>query len=146
MKILVVNGPNINMLGVREPQIYGHMTYVQLVKEIEAKAAELGIAVECFQSNHEGAIIDAIQSAYGSADGIIINPAAYTHTSIGILDALKAVGLPAAEVHISDIAAREDFRHISYAGKACQWHFIGQGKDGYFNALNTIKEFLDYKQ
>lgn len=145
MKLLVINGPNINMLGVREPAIYGTMTYVQLVKEIESKAAELGISVECYQSNHEGSIVDAIQGAYQQMDGIIINPAAYTHTSVAILDALKAVGLPAAEVHISDIATREDFRHISYTGKACQWHFIGQGIDGYFHAMETIKGFLDYK-
>ena len=123
--ILVINGPNLNMLGVREPEIYGGETYEVLVALIEEWAAELDCQVDCFQSNHEGEIVDEIQEALGHFDGIIINPAAYTHTSIAILDALKAVGLPTVEVHISDVNAREDFRKVSYAGLACEAHFIG---------------------
>lgn len=133
--ILVINGPNLNMLGVREPEIYGGETYEVLVALIEEWAAELDCQVECFQSNHEGEIVDEIQEALGQFDGIIINPAAYTHTSIAILDALKAVGLPAVEVHISDVNTREDFRRISYAGLACEAHFIGLGFEGYKKAL-----------
>lgn len=136
--ILVINGPNLNMLGVREPEIYGGETYEVLVALIEEWAAELDCQVECFQSNHEGEIIDEIQEALGQFDGIIINPAAYTHTSIAILDALKAVGLPAVEVHISDITTREDFRKISYAGLACEAHFIGVGFEGYKKALEYL--------
>ncbi len=136
--ILVINGPNLNMLGVREPEIYGGETYEVLVALIEEWAAELDCQVECFQSNHEGEIIDEIQEALGQFDGIIINPAAYTHTSIAILDALKAVGLPAVEVHISDITTREDFRKISYAGLACEAHFIGLGFEGYKKALEYL--------
>lgn len=136
--ILVVNGPNLNMLGVREPDIYGKETYEVLVALIEEWAAELDCQVECFQSNHEGEIIDEIQEALGQFDGIIINPAAYTHTSIAILDALKAVGLPAVEVHISDVTTREDFRKISYAGLACEAHFIGLGFEGYKKALEYL--------
>ena len=136
--ILVINGPNLNMLGVREPDIYGKETYEVLVSLIEEWAAELDCQVECFQSNHEGEIIDEIQEALGQFDGIIINPAAYTHTSIAILDALKAVGLPAVEVHISDITTREDFRKISYAGLACEAHFIGLGFEGYKKALEYL--------
>ena len=117
--ILVINGPNLNMLGVREPDIYGKETYEVLVSLIEEWAAELDCQVECFQSNHEGEIVDEIQEALGQFDGIVINPAAYTHTSVAILDALKAVGLPAVEVHISDVHTREAFRQISYAGLAC---------------------------
>ena len=137
--ILVINGPNLNMLGVREPEIYGGETYEVLVALIEEWAAELDCRVECFQSNHEGEIIDEIQAALGQFDGIIINPAAYTHTSIAILDALKAVGLPAVEVHISDITTREDFRKISYAGLACEAHFIGLGFEGYKKALEYLR-------
>lgn len=133
--ILIINGPNINMLGIREPNIYGKNTYSDLLKLIKHTAAELDCNVECFQSNHEGDIVDKIQAAYGKFDGIVINPAAYTHTSIAILDALKAVGIPAAEVHISDIAKREAFRQISYAGMACEVHFIGMGFDGYIEAI-----------
>lgn len=133
--ILIINGPNINMLGIREPNIYGKNTYSDLLKLIKRTAAELDCNVECFQSNHEGDIVDKIQAAYGKFDGIVINPAAYTHTSIAILDALKAVGIPAAEVHISDIAKREAFRQISYAGMACEVHFIGMGFDGYIEAI-----------
>lgn len=136
--ILVINGPNLNMLGVREPDIYGKETYEVLVALIEEWAAELDCQVECFQSNHEGAIVDEIQAALGQFDGIVINPAAYTHTSVAILDALKAVGLPAVEVHISDVNTREEFRKISYAGLACEAHFIGLGFDGYKKALEYL--------
>ena len=141
MKLLVINGPNLNMLGIREKQIYGDRDYEALCHMIEAWAAELNCEVELFQSNHEGAIVDRIQQAYfdGTA-GIVINPAAYTHTSVAILDALKAVQLPAAEVHISDINVREPFRHISYAGMACQAHFIGMGFDGYRRAMEWMME------
>lgn len=142
MKFLVVNGPNINMLGIREPGIYGRDTYASLIAKIEDEAKRLGVDVECFQSNHEGALVDVIQNAYGRFDGIIINPAAYTHTSVAILDALKAVGIPAAEIHISDVTKREDFRQISYAGMACRWHFIGEGLDGYLHAMRVMKEKL----
>ena len=136
--ILVVNGPNLNMLGVREPDIYGKETYEVLVALIEEWAAELDCRVECFQSNHEGEIVDEIQGALGQFDGIVINPAAYTHTSVAILDALKAVGLPAVEVHISDVNTREAFRQISYAGLACEAHFIGLGCAGYKKALEYV--------
>jgi len=136
--ILVINGPNLNMLGVREPEIYGGETYEVLVALIEEWAAELGCQVECFQSNHEGEIVDEIQEALGQFDGIVINPAAYTHTSIAILDALKAVGLPAVEVHISDVNVREEFRRVSYAGLACEAHFIGLGLEGYKKALEYL--------
>lgn len=142
MKFLVVNGANINMLGIREPGIYGRDTYASLIAKIEDEAKRLGVDVECFQSNHEGALVDVIQNAYGRFDGIIINPAAYTHTSVAILDALKAVGIPAAEIHISDVSKREDFRQISYAGMACRWHFIGEGLDGYLHAMRVMKEEL----
>ena len=138
MKILVINGPNLNMLGIREPDIYGKQTYASLVEQIEAWAKELGAEVECYQSNHEGDIVDKIQAAYGVFDGIVINPAAYTHTSVAILDALKAVGLPAAEVHISHVNAREKFRHVSYVGVPCAAHFIGLGFDGYRQALEYL--------
>jgi len=118
MKLLIINGPNLNMLGLREPDIYGKRTYADLVEYIQGVCRQTGIEAEVFQSNHEGAIVDKIQSAYGTADGIVINPAAYTHTSVAILDALKAVNLPAVEVHISDVNSREAFRHVSYADKA----------------------------
>ena len=138
-KILIINGPNINMLGVREPEIYGGEDYADLVDMIKKRAVELGIEADCFQSNHEGDIVDRIQQAYfDKIDGIVINPAAYTHTSIAILDALKAVEIPAVEVHISDINSREQFRHISYAGMACEAHFIGLGLDGYLKALEYL--------
>lgn len=139
MKFLVINGPNINMLGIREPKIYGKTSYAELIKKIENWAKDNGTEVECFQSNHEGSIVDKIQESYGKIDGIVINPAAYTHTSVAILDALKAVGIPAVEVHISDINEREEFRHISYAGKACFEHIIGKGLDGYTIALDILK-------
>lgn len=128
------------MLGIREPDIYGKSTYSDLVNLINSTAAKLGCTVECFQSNHEGKIVDKIQSAYGKFDAIIINPAAYTHTSIAILDALKSVGIPAAEIHISDVTKRENFRQISYAGMACEVHYIGMGFDGYVEA---IKYFMN---
>ena len=142
MKILVLNGPNLNMLGIREPGIYGDQTYAALVKLIEDTCAAENIEVDVFQSNHEGAIVDRIQAAFGDADGIVINPAAYTHTSIAILDALKAVAIPAVEVHISDVAAREDFRQISYAGLACCKTIMGHGIDGYREAILYLKVLL----
>ena len=138
MKILVINGPNINMLGIREPAIYGKSTFADLLALLEQTAAEEGVTVDQFQSNHEGALVDAIQDAYGKYDGIVINPAAYTHTSIAILDALKAVGLPAVEVHISDVDSREDFRQISYVSMACIKTIKGQGIDGYSHAIEYL--------
>lgn len=140
MKILVINGPNLNLLGVREPGIYGVQTFADLLALLDAAAEEAGVEVRQFQSNHEGAIVDAIQSARGAYDAIVINPAAYTHTSIAILDALKAVGLPAVEVHISDVDAREPFRRVSYAGLACVKTIKGQGLDGYRQAIRFLAE------
>ena len=137
-KILVINGPNINMLGKREPGIYGKESYADLVVYIEKEAAQLGVSVVCYQSNHEGDIVGTIQSAWGEYDGIVINPAAYTHTSIAILDALKAVALPAVEVHLSDITKREPFRQISYAGMACVATFAGYGFEGYKMAMEKL--------
>ncbi len=138
MKILVINGPNINMLGIREPGVYGNDNFQTLLSNISKWAKELGCQVECYQSNHEGDIVDKIQGAYGVVDGIVINPAAYTHTSVAILDALKAVNIPAVEVHISDVTKREDFRQISYAGMACEEHIIGKGLDGYRLAMEYL--------
>lgn len=143
MKLLFLNGPNLNMLGIREPGIYGRQTYQDLEKYIRDFCGELGIACEILQSNHEGVLVDAIQSAYGQADGIVINPAAYTHTSIAILDALKAVSIPAVEVHISDVYQRESFRHVSYPGMACVKSFIGLGLDGYVQAIRFLKQYLE---
>lgn len=140
MKILVINGPNINMVGIREPGVYGKQTFTDLLNLIDKTAAELGITVEQYQSNHEGDLVDKIQAAYGNTDGIVINPAAYTHTSVAILDALKAVSIPAVEVHISDLSVREDFRQISYAGMACELTIKGQGLDGYRQAITYLKE------
>ncbi len=140
MKILVINGPNINLLGLREPGLYGERNYEALLRFIAEAAEEAGAEADCFQSNHEGAIVDKIQEAFGVYDGIVINPAAYTHTSVAILDALKAVGLPAAEVHITDIRQREEFRHVSYAEKACSAHFIGMGFEGYRQAIRWLAE------
>ena len=140
MRVLVVNGPNLNMLGIREKHLYGSQSYEALTALIRERAAALGMEVEIFQSNHEGAIVDKIQQAYGTADGIVINPAAYTHTSVAILDALKAVSLPAAEVHLTDISQREPFRQLSYAGMYCQAHFIGLGFEGYVQALEWLAE------
>ena len=143
MRILVINGPNLNMLGVREPEVYGRKTYADLVAFILSTASQLGIEVKVRQSNHEGAIVDSIQGAYGRCDGIVINPAAYTHTSIAILDALKAVGLPAVEVHISDISQREAFRQCSYSALACVKTFMGLGLEGYREAILFLKVYLD---
>ena len=142
MKILVLNGPNINMLGIREPGVYGNQTYAELLRLLLVWADELEVDMEHYQSNHEGCLVDKIQEAYGKFDGIVINPAAYTHTSIAILDALKAVAIPAVEVHISDVSQREDFRQISYAGKACVKTIMGQGLDGYRQAMVFLKEYL----
>ena len=138
MKLFVINGPNLNLLGVREPDIYGKKTYADLVAYVEAVCAREGVEVECFQSNHEGALVDIIQSALGRADGIVINPAAYTHTSVAILDALKAVALPAVEVHISDVDAREPFRRVSYPGMYCEKTIAGHGFDGYLEAIDHL--------
>ena len=138
MDILVINGPNLNMLGIREPDIYGKETYTSLIEKIEAYAEEKNVNVNCYQSNYEGALVDVIQFAYGVYDGIVINPGAYTHTSIAILDALKAVGIPAVEVHISDVDAREDFRKISYVRQACFETISGKGTDGYLLAIDSL--------
>ncbi len=138
MKILIVNGPNLNLLGLREPEIYGTKTYADLVALVRAEAERLGVETEFVQSNHEGALVDAIQGAYGTADGIILNPAAYTHTSVALLDALKAVGVPAVEVHISDPDAREPFRSVSYVRAACMATVKGHGLDGYVDALRLL--------
>lgn len=140
MKILVLNGPNINMLGIREPGIYGKQSFADLIRLLEETALAEGVEIEQFQSNHEGYLVDKIQSAYGVFDGIVINPAAYTHTSVAILDALKAVSIPAVEVHISDVDSREDFRQISYAGKACVNTIKGLGLEGYRKAILYLKE------
>lgn len=143
MKLLVINGPNLNLLGLREPAIYGSQNYESLLTLVRAACDAEGIEVGFAQSNHEGAIVDAIQAAYGVYDGIVINPAAYTHTSVAILDALKAVALPAVEVHISDVSQREDFRQISYAGMACIKTYMGLGLEGYRQALLYLKDHLD---
>lgn len=139
MKFLVINGPNINFLGIREPEIYGNKTYSDLLEMIRSCCADEGIECECFQSNHEGAIVDEIQRAYGRIDGIIINPAAYTHTSIAIPDAIKAVGIPCCEVHISDINAREEYRRVSYVAPVCEFSVVGKGFDGYCEAIRRLK-------
>ena len=139
MKILVLNGPNINMLGIREPGIYGKQDFKALLQLLEDTAKEAGIELEQYQSNHEGCIVDKIQEAYGRFDGIVINPAAYTHTSIAILDALKSVGILAVEVHISDVSKREDFRQISYARLACCKTIMGHGLEGYREAILYLK-------
>jgi len=143
LKILVINGPNINMLGLREPETYGIRSYADLLDFIEAAANEAGLEVECFQSNSEGCIVDKIQQAYGTVDGIVINPAAYTHTSIAIPDALKAVGIPTVEVHLSDIMKREKYRHISYTSEACFVSIMGKGFKGYREAIFALKVELD---
>ena len=140
MKILVINGPNINILGIREPGIYGKQTLADLLALLRQWGAEYGIELEQYQSNHEGDLVDKIQAAYGTVAGIVINPAAYTHTSVAILDALKAVAIPAVEVHISNVDAREPFRQISYAGLACVKTIKGQGFDGYRQAIVYLKE------
>ncbi len=140
MKILVINGPNLNMLGIREPGIYGRETYETLLAKIGAHCAQKGVEVSFYQSNHEGDLVDAIQGAYGKMDAIVINPGAYTHTSIAILDAAKAVGLPMVEVHISDVSKREDFRQISYIRAACKKTIAGHGTDGYLEAIDFLME------
>ena len=140
MKILVINGPNINLLGIREPDVYGKNSFQDLLNLLKEVATDLKIEVSQYQSNHEGNLVDAIQAAYGKYDGIVINPAAYTHTSIAILDALKAVGLPAVEVHISDVDSREAFRQISYAGLACEKTIKGLGLEGYKKAIEYLHE------
>ena len=141
MKILVINGPNLNMLGIREPGIYGKQTFAELIKLLEQWAKDADVELEQFQSNHEGVLVDKIQASYGHFDGIVINPAAYTHTSVAILDALKAVAIPAVEVHISNVDAREPFRQISYAGLACVKTIKGQGFDGYRQAIMYLKDY-----
>ena len=138
MQLLILNGPHLNLLGLREPAIYGSRSFAALQDFIRASAADAGVEVDLFQSNHEGAIVDAIQSALGRMDGIVINPAAYTHTSVAILDALKAVALPAVEVHLTDIQERESFRHVSYAGMACEKTFAGLGFEGYRRAVEYL--------
>ena len=142
MKILVINGPNLNMLGIREPDVYGKGTYNDLCAMINSYAAEKGIDVEIYQSNHEGNLVDKIQSALGNAEGIVINPAAYTHTSVALLDALKAVSIPAVEVHISDVSKREAFRQISYVREYCMKTVSGQGFNGYLNAIDLLIDHL----
>ncbi len=146
MKILVINGPNINMLGIREPDIYGKSGYAELCDTIKDYCAQRNIVAELYQSNHEGLLIDKIQSAYNNFDGIVINPAAYTHTSIAILDAVKAVGIPTVEVHISDVSAREDFRQISYIRSACIKTISGHGIKGYTEANDVIISYLGDKK
>ena len=143
MKILVINGPNLNLLGVREPELYGKRDFAALEAYIRASCREFGAECELFQSNHEGSIVDKIQEAYGKVDGIVINPAAYTHTSVAILDALKAVAIPAVEVHISAVETREDFRQVSYARLACFATITGEGLQGYAHALELLKERLE---
>ena len=142
MKFLFLNGPNINMLGIREPEHYGKETYRDLVAKIEAYCAEKGIDCECSQSNHEGALVDKIQQAYGNTDGIIFNPAAYTHTSVAILDAVKSVSIPTVEVHISKVEDREDFRQVSYIRQAAVRTVTGLGTDGYLKAADFLIDYL----
>ncbi len=140
MKILVINGPNLNMLGIREPDIYGRETYESLLQKIGDHAAQKGVEVRFYQSNHEGGLVDAIQGAYNTVDAVVINPGAYTHTSIAILDAAKSVGLPMVEVHISDVSQREDFRQVSYIRAACIATIAGHGTDGYLEAIDLLME------
>lgn len=138
MKLLVINGPNLNMLGIREPEIYGSATYQDLVDIIQKEADAMGVEVSFYQSNHEGDLVDAIQQAYGKIDGIVINPAAYTHTSVALLDAVKAVGIPTVEVHISDPDTRDEFRKISYIRAACKATVKGKGFAGYLEAMHIL--------
>ena len=140
MKLLVINGPNINMLGIREPDIYGKENYKTLIETIQTHAQEKNIDIECYQSNHEGSLVDKIQEAFGKIDGIVINPGAYTHTSIAILDAVKAVGIPTVEVHISKVEEREAFRQISYIREACIATITGKGIQGYLDAIDLLLE------
>lgn len=142
MKLLILNGPNLNLLGLREPAIYGTQDYAALVRFVEDVCRQEGIECELYQSNHEGALVDKIQSAYGVFDGIVINPAAYTHTSVAILDALKAVAIPAVEVHLSDVSQREAFRQVSYAAMACVKTYMGLGFAGYRQAILYLKDYL----
>ena len=142
LNVLIINGPNLNMLGMREPDIYGTQNYSDLLNFIAAAADEAGLEAECFQSNSEGSIVDKIQQAYGVFDGIIINPAAYTHTSIAIPDALKAVGIPAVEVHLSDIRKREEYRQVSYTSEACFMSIMGKGFEGYREAIFVLRAEL----
>lgn len=144
-KFLIINGPNLNLLGIREPNVYGKQNYAELCSVVDKTCKELGIEYEIFQSNHEGDIVDKIQSAYNSADGIVINPAAYTHTSIAILDALKAVSIPTVEVHISDVSARESFRQISYTSMAAIKTIMGCGLDGYRLAIQYLNDYLSHE-
>lgn len=140
MKLCIINGPNLNMLGIREPDIYGRTTYEDLCNTIHDHATKRGIEVEIYQSNHEGDLVDKIQSCYQTADGIVINPAAYTHTSVALLDAVKAIGVPTVEVHISDVSKREDFRQISYIRAACVKTIAGHGINGYLEAMDALIE------
>ena len=142
MNVLVINGPNLNLLGIREPDLYGKQDYAALVSLVEETCAQEGLGVEVYQSNHEGDIVDKIQAALGKFDGIVIHPAAYTHTSVAILDALKAVALPAVEVHISDVSKREEFRQVSYARLACIKTYMGLGLEGYRQAILYLKDYL----
>ena len=146
MKFLILNGPNLNLLGLREPDIYGRQTYADLAAFVQAVCAREGIECEVRQSNHEGVLVDWIQEAYGKFDGIVMNPAAYTHTSVALLDALKAVSLPAAEVHLSNIYDREDFRHISYPGKACVKTVYGKGFAGYEETICFLKNYIQERK
>lgn len=142
MKILVINGPNLNFLGIREPEIYGKRTYADLCEFIENSCKELSVECEIYQSNHEGDIVDKIQAAYGAFDGLVINPAAYTHTSVAILDAIKATSIPTVEVHISDVDEREEFRRHSFVSYAAKARFIGLGFDGYKKAVEFLKDYI----
>ncbi len=143
MKILVINGPNLNMLGIREPDIYGSRTYDDLCNLIYSHAEKIGVEAEVYQSNHEGCLVDKIQDAYGKSDGIVINPAAYTHTSVALLDALKSVGIPAVEVHISDVSQREDFRQVSFVREYCSVTIAGHGFDGYIEAIDHLVQGVE---
>lgn len=142
MKLLILNGPNLNMLGIREPDCYGRETYENLINKIETYCDNKGITCECYQSNHEGCLVDKIQKAYGEVDGIVINPGAYTHTSIALLDAVKAVSIPTVEVHISKLEEREDFRQISYIRLACVKTITGLGTDGYLRGIDFLCDYL----
>lgn len=142
MKLLILNGPNLNMLGIREPDCYGRETYEDLINKIESYCGQKDIVCECYQSNHEGCLVDKIQQAYGQVDGIVINPGAYTHTSVALLDAVKAVSIPTVEVHISKLEEREDFRQISYIRLACVKTITGLGTDGYLRGIDFLCDYL----
>lgn len=143
MKLLILNGPNLNLLGLREPGIYGSQTYADLTALLHENAQRLGVEIEIYQSNHEGDLVDKIQAAYGSADGIVINPAAYTHTSVALLDAVKAVSIPTVEVHISEVSKREDFRQVSYIRRACVKTITGHGFQGYVEAMEYLVQTVN---